>query len=259
MKSCWAILGIPYTTDKQLIKKTYRSLMKQYHPDTVGSPEKKRKYTIRCYEINQAYEDANWEAERGLNRPKTTTASAPPPDDLAATVAQPMGRHPGFWMEYGTHVTYLATMSLLIGAAFFWALPGWDALTDSKPLTVIYRVAGMILCGYVLSSFLVVFVGFASFFLRSIPLILGLDKYVEKTWNKGIWTFMVCASIFVVWLGAVDFNFFLKDPLSAAYNSIFYVVFVGSWPLLFLILWVKDFIKYGKVKDKVAFTLSGIG
>src|ERR1035437_6701025 len=57
-KDCWEILGIKKTKDVFIIRKTYRELIKKYHPDTVQAPERIRKYTIKCVEINLAYEEA---------------------------------------------------------------------------------------------------------------------------------------------------------------------------------------------------------
>lgn len=48
---CWAVLGIESTYDERIIKKAYRRLMKEHHPDIAGENEKSR-------QINEAYEQA---------------------------------------------------------------------------------------------------------------------------------------------------------------------------------------------------------
>jgi hypothetical protein len=255
MKTCWTILGIPYTTDKQLIKKTCWSLMKQYHPDTVRSPEKKRKHTIKCYDINRAYEEAMLEAQRGLQRTGAAIASNTPS----------MGHHSSFWMEYHTHVAHLAAISILTGLAFFAGSPGWHVLIHSVTLATLGKAILVAFWGCLLSGFLGVFELSAFFICGFILLIilgsLGLATTFDKIWNKAIWTFMVCANAVVVYLGPLAGmnDFFSRDPLSPAYTSIFRVVLVSAVPLLFLTFWVEDLIRYHKVKDKVASILIAIG
>src|ERR1700745_62929 len=52
MKDLYKILGVPENADEATIKKTYRKLAKQYHPDVTGNDKKK---TERFKEINEAY------------------------------------------------------------------------------------------------------------------------------------------------------------------------------------------------------------
>jgi DnaJ-class molecular chaperone len=52
MKDLYKILGVPENADEGAIKKAYRKLAKQYHPDVTGNDKKK---TERFKEINEAY------------------------------------------------------------------------------------------------------------------------------------------------------------------------------------------------------------
>jgi DnaJ-class molecular chaperone len=52
MKDLYKILGVPETADEATIKKAYRKLAKEYHPDVTGNDKKK---TERFKEINEAY------------------------------------------------------------------------------------------------------------------------------------------------------------------------------------------------------------
>ncbi len=50
-------LGLPYGAPFEEVKKTYRSLMREYHPDKHGdSPEEERKATQKTQELTAAYE-----------------------------------------------------------------------------------------------------------------------------------------------------------------------------------------------------------
>jgi len=53
MKDLYAILGVPETADAETIKKAYRKLAKQNHPDATGGDQKK---TERFKEIGDAYD-----------------------------------------------------------------------------------------------------------------------------------------------------------------------------------------------------------
>ena len=53
MKDLYAILGVPESADAQTIKKAYRKLARQNHPDATGGDKKK---TERFKEIGDAYE-----------------------------------------------------------------------------------------------------------------------------------------------------------------------------------------------------------
>src|SRR5260370_15821462 len=52
MKDLYKTLGVAETADDVTIKKAYRKLAKQYHPDVTGDDKKK---TERFKEINEAY------------------------------------------------------------------------------------------------------------------------------------------------------------------------------------------------------------
>src|SRR5262245_59009980 len=61
MKDLYKILGVPESADANAVKKAYRRLAKQYHPDATGGDKKK---TERFKEINEAYAILGDESKR---------------------------------------------------------------------------------------------------------------------------------------------------------------------------------------------------
>ncbi|WP_193311096.1 DnaJ domain-containing protein [Poseidonibacter ostreae] len=59
-KEAYEILGVKESDDMNTIKKTYRKLIRQYHPDIISSQDKGESYmeeaTAKTQEINQAYQ-----------------------------------------------------------------------------------------------------------------------------------------------------------------------------------------------------------
>ena len=59
-KEAYKILGVKESDDMSTIKKTYRKLIRQYHPDIISSQDKGETYmeeaTAKTQEINQAYQ-----------------------------------------------------------------------------------------------------------------------------------------------------------------------------------------------------------
>jgi len=59
-EEAYKILGVNETDDMNSIKKTYRKLVREYHPDIIKSQNKDETYieeaTAKTQEINQAYQ-----------------------------------------------------------------------------------------------------------------------------------------------------------------------------------------------------------
>ncbi len=59
-QKAYEILGVKESDDMSTVKKTYRKLIRQYHPDIISSQDKGESYmeeaTAKTQEINQAYQ-----------------------------------------------------------------------------------------------------------------------------------------------------------------------------------------------------------
>ena len=59
-KEAYGILGVKESDDMNTVKKTYRKLVREYHPDIISSQDKDERYieeaTAKTQEINQAYQ-----------------------------------------------------------------------------------------------------------------------------------------------------------------------------------------------------------
>src|SRR4249920_2382057 len=99
-KDYYAVLGVPKTASQAEIKKSFRKLARQHHPDTKpGDTEAER----RLKEVNEANEvlsdpakrkqydelGANWEAISRAARPAPRAARAHPSGAPAASAATP--------------------------------------------------------------------------------------------------------------------------------------------------------------------------
>lgn len=85
MKTCWDVLGIEKTGDLPAIQRARRSLIKQWHPDVVPNADEKQVRTVRCAEINSAFDEATRAAKmfRPVSpSPKTSGQPAPIGADL---------------------------------------------------------------------------------------------------------------------------------------------------------------------------------
>jgi hypothetical protein len=94
--TCWAILEIPPTHDVDVISKARRSLIRKWHPDTVGDAAQKNDYTIRCAAINVAHDEAVQIAETA-GRIFRTNFKAP---DTGADTRRGGFRRSGFDPEF---------------------------------------------------------------------------------------------------------------------------------------------------------------
>ncbi|KIX84629.1 DnaJ C-terminal domain-containing protein [Thermus filiformis] len=78
MKDYYAILGVPRTATQEEIKRAYKKLARQYHPDVNKSPDAEERFK----EINEAYAVlSDPEKRRVYDQYGTTQAPPPPPPE----------------------------------------------------------------------------------------------------------------------------------------------------------------------------------
>ena len=252
VKDCWTILGILPTGDTTAIRKAYLELVKTYHPDRAPTPEKKRKHTILCAEINQAYTRAIEQA-KSYREPQSDAYEQAPPtpetyhDNSAVTEA---------FRQYAGIFTRKFGVGLLLLLFTFQFLPYVSPSFLKAPPHVLRIVVGAIATLFVvLFVFVIIFVygvivaGTMDLFLiilfpRKLITRLGLGKYE----NKLVWACILMANVTL---------FFFTDlvgiPTSTAkmfalYDGIFRALAAGTLPLLLALNWIRELIRYKKKK-----------
>ena len=255
MKDCWTILGILPTGDSVAIRKAYLELVKTYHPDRASTPEKKRKHTILCAEINQAYtraiEQAKTYGEPQPDNCEQQPQPTPPPvtyhDNSAVTEA---------FRQYAGMFTHKFGVGLLLLLFTFQFLPYVSPSFLKAPPAALRLIVGAIATLFVvLFVFVIIFVygvivaGTMDLFLiilfpRKLIARLGLGRYE----NKLVWVCILMANITL---------FFFTDlvgiPTSTArmfalYDGIFRGLAAGTLPLLLAFNWIKEIIRYKQIK-----------
>ncbi|MHA2039817.1 MAG: J domain-containing protein [Promethearchaeota archaeon] len=235
MKDCWNILGIPSTNDKEVIKKAYRDLVKKYHPDMVLSPEKKRKYTIRCAEINTAYKEA-------LNLASISMTIVHEHTDYT----QKENLEPWYYNIYRFSIVIFSFFAVIIGSSFFIYLI--KELPDSNIIKlsisgITILIISIFFGGIGIAGTMDIFLIY--FFPRNVFSKLGFEKYEFKI----IWLLVLAANL---WL----FNFTeLADlfpsnnsPIDRIHSVIWRAAGSGTIPLWFFLNWLREIWIYKKIK-----------
>ena len=265
MKDCWSILGIQPTGDTTAIRKVYLELVKKYHPDRVLTPEGKRRHTVLCAEINQAYTQAIGQArtysasvhstpqpDRPNAEPSYTVTDTPVTGHDNPAVAKAVRQYAGmFTRRFG------AGLLLLLFALQF--LPYLSPSLLKRPPEALRIIVGAVATLFVvLFVFVIIFVygvivaGTLDLFLillfpRKLIARLGLAKYE----NKLVWASIVTANITLFFFTDLVGIPSSTDRMFALYDGLFRSLAAGTLPLLLALNWIKELVRYKQVKKNV--------
>lgn len=240
---CWKILGIPKNSNSLAIKEAYRNLVKKYHPDLAQTPEKIRKYTIICAEINIAYKEALNNISQNENLVESLNFNS-------------------LENKNEKYATFFLVLAGIVGVIFFVLIwygfsKGIDlisSLDGTNPIkifiTAIITFAISVMVGGFILSFSI------NFFLLYVLKTLFLDWLISKLEipkyeDKILWIILVLVNTYLFW-GTELGNLGLKSKLdfSYYYNLIWKITAAYSLPLFFLIDWIFSFVKYNTIKNK---------
>jgi hypothetical protein len=252
VKDCWTILGILPTDDTSAIRKVYLELVKIYHPDTVLTPEEKRKYTILCAEINQAYAQAIEQA-KALSTPQPEIRQHAQPYTVMErdnpAVAKVFRQYTGMFVRrFGA-----AIMLLLFTLQF---LPYVSPSLLKKPPEALRIAVGAVATLFVvLFVFVIIFVygviiaGTLDLFLillfpRKLIGKLGLGKYE----NKLVWLSIVVANVTLFFFTDLIGIPNSTDRMFSVYDGIFRALAAGTLPTLLALNRLREFSRYKQVK-----------
>jgi hypothetical protein len=262
VNDCWKRLGLQPTTDLAAIKRAYREQVKRYHPDTVTTPEQKRRYTIICAAINDAYREAVRHAQ-------------------AANAAQPRADHDRFADAPHQETGEFATA----GDEFEYARPGHqqNALGSFFKSPTALRTLLLLFLGFEIviffagplqhvpvavqtlaGIFVALFVGFIIygllaggaldllifwFFPRRLLYRLGLAKYESKL----IWLMILGVNGFVFFFTNLIAHPGRHEMAAVILDMAVRAAATVTVPLIVALLWLRDLLRYRRIKqDAVA-------
>jgi len=250
---CWKVLGVSEGTDAGALKRRYRELMKQHHPDRALTPERVRRSTIRSAEIIRAYGEAQTAAKK-QSRPRTTQESAP-----RTQQAQAPTRYPSTWVDrlfsrlsgntgavvilvvigLGTFLI-VETLDLLESWALHAPAGGFRAVVGGSVLAVLGGVALSFPYWFLLVT---VFFSLVHYLLRQ----SGVVRFADKL------AWLIVVAVHTTVLGGVfDFG---RDPDLALLEQIpgvlFALVVAYAVPIALAWGWVFDFVRYRRARNTV--------
>jgi hypothetical protein len=255
-KNCWEILGIPRTKDSTIIKKAYRDLIKKYHPDTVQAPERKRKYTIKCVEINRAYEDAMKYMETHQHDREAMLGT-----DLKAQASPAQRRKGVFVWAFGTFILLVFISPVLF--FFIELLNIYPAFTRTMnfiftyyksmplegPLKMIISFPLALILGALCNGVLSIFTTVPVLFLWGA---LSDTKHEEYMYKLGY--VIITALNFTIVYFIANLHWPFEHRANDYYNFLYHLCRFLSWsyvPIIMLVEWITDNMKYLRVKHSL--------
>jgi hypothetical protein len=241
MNDCWVILGIPRTRDTGTVKRAYRDSIKRYHPDTVRSPEKKRHYTIKCVELNNARDEALAYCTAG-------------PDSPLPAVDWPRQRDPD-------PVRHVSTPLRKFGSVLFTAivlafpflliikLPAWmTTLPFDSPVRMVLSGLFVVPLGMAFGGLINIATMLPALYLAAIVEQSPMAKYSFKA----AWIVATACQFFVVYYGGYHWPF--EHRHDEYYTFLYHTCRFVAWtyvPAYCLGIWMKEYYQYLRVAPHV--------
>jgi len=241
MKHCWVILGIPKTGDAAAVKRAYRDSIKRCHPDTVGSPEKKRHYTIKCVELNKARDEALAYCAAGPDSPPSAADwSLQQATDPVRHVSAPRMKFSSVLFT----VIVLALPFLLI-----IKLPAWMAtLPFDSPVRMVLSGLFVVPLGMAFGGFITVATMLPAFYLAAIVEQSAIAKYSFKA----AWIVGTVCQFLVVYYGGYHWPF--EHRSNEYYTFLYHTCRFVAWTYVLaycLGIWMKEYYQYLRVAPHV--------
>jgi DnaJ domain len=258
VNDCWKQLGLQPTTDLAAIKRAYREQVKRYHPDTVSTPEQKRRYTIICAAINDAYREA-------LRHAQAANAAPPDPDDDAFDAAphhrtsEPAmagsefdytspGHQANALGSFFKSPAALRTLLLLFlgfEIVIFFAGPLQNVPTAVQTLAGVFVAlfVGFIIYGLLAAGALDLLIFW--FFPRRLLYRLGLAKYESKL----IWLAILAANGFVFFFTNLIAHPGRHEMAAVMLDMAVRTAATVTVPLLVALLWLRDLLRYRRIRQ----------
>lgn len=264
MNDCWKTLGLAPTADLTAIKRAYREQVKRYHPDTVTTPEQKRRYTILCAAINDAYREAVRLAHAATPEPEhadnDSFAHEPQPDESefaagfaaaghGADHAARAGQQTAFGAFFKSPAALRTLLLIFLGfeIVIFFAGPLRNVPAGVQTLAsiLVALFIGFIIYGLLVAGALDLLIFW--FFPRRLLYRLGLAKYESKL----VWLAVVAANV-----GLFFFSNLIAHPGRQTAAVILDITVrtaaAATIPLIGVLLWLRDLVRYRRVRRDAA-------
>lgn len=250
-------MGLQPTTDLAAIKRAYREQVKRYHPDTVTTPEQKRRYTIICAAINEAYREAVRRAQAAnAAQPHADTESfADAPDQQTSEFraahnefeyATPSYQHNalGSFFKSPTALRTLLLLFLGFEIVIFFAGPLQNVPTTVQTLAGIFIALFVgFIYGLLAAGALDLFIFW--FFPRRLLYLLGLAKYESKL----IWLVILATNGFVFFFTNMIAHPGHHEMAAVILDIAVRMAATVTVPLIVALLWLRDLVRYRRIKQ----------
>lgn len=258
MNDCWKRLGLEPTADLAAIKRAYRQQVKRYHPDTVTTPEQKRRYTIICAAINDAYREAVRQARAAsatpLNEDQAPIPDAPHQDEREATAAQgefdyaTFGRHQNALASLFKSPTGLRTLLLFFSGfmllAYFVGQVRVPPPVETLAGILVALFIGFFIFGLLTAGAMDLLIFW--FFPRSLLYHFGLEKYESKL----VWVTILVANGAVFFFTNLIAHPSHHEMAAVILDIIMRAAATVTVPLIIALLWLRDLLRYRRIKQE---------